>query len=557
MTPPRVSIIVNTRNGEEYLREALDSALMQTFRDWELILWDDNSSDGTRKIAEAYGDRRIRRTYCDEDVSLSVARHRAITEARGDWLAFLDQDDVWTSDKLERQLALDAEGVGLIYGRAVCLRGGSIGPDADHKHEYQPLPEGDILRSLLLDSCYITMSAAMLRARAVREAAPTPEAIQVTPDYDWFLTLSARWRARAVQDTVCLYRIHGSSMTISHGRRMHEEILLLLDRWGGRMTPAELRRRTRVHQSHLALLETLRERRPVAALRRLLARGSVLYLLGRPFARAARAVRRRIFRPEWRRAADRVESRPGRPPIVGTLVTSQNFRGAVAAVERMVKERRPEYVSASNAFGVTLARRDPRYRSLLNNAAMVTADGMPIVWMLKRLGWAAERVHNDDLVLEACASNPDWRIALVGGREGQPEAAGRQLSKRCRVDIVATFPTPERPVLRERTDEILAGLRDARPDLVLVGMGTPAQDLWMAGACRDAGLPMIGCGSLFDLLIGRTRPTPEWLKRAGFQWLYRLSQEPRRLLKRYLVFNTLFVIAAARQLLSTVRKAQS
>src|SRR5262249_18441122 len=123
MGAPPISVIMNVRNGEPYLQEAIDSARAQTWTDWEMIVWDDCSTDGTSDIVARYEDSRIRYYLAPEETPLGPARDQAIRQARGEWLAFLDQDDVWTSDKLVSQLALlDAPGgesVALLYGRTV------------------------------------------------------------------------------------------------------------------------------------------------------------------------------------------------------------------------------------------------------------------------------------------------------------------------------------------------------------------------------------------------------------------------------------------------------
>src|SRR5947208_2356721 len=103
---PRVSIIMNVRNGLPFLREALDSVLAQTSDDWELIFWDDRSTDGSASVLADYPDPRIRYVLADQPVTLGRARDLAIREARGEWIAFLDQDDVWLPEKLAKQLAL-------------------------------------------------------------------------------------------------------------------------------------------------------------------------------------------------------------------------------------------------------------------------------------------------------------------------------------------------------------------------------------------------------------------------------------------------------------------
>src|ERR1700749_4297978 len=106
MRAPRVSVILNIRNGAPYLREAIDSALAQTYEDWEMIAWDDCSKDESADIVAGYSDPRIRYSLSPADEPLGAARNRAIALARGDWLAFLDQEDVLHPDKLCRQLAL-------------------------------------------------------------------------------------------------------------------------------------------------------------------------------------------------------------------------------------------------------------------------------------------------------------------------------------------------------------------------------------------------------------------------------------------------------------------
>src|SRR5208282_4651656 len=115
---PLVSVIMNIRNGAAFLREALDSIMAQTFADWELIAWDDCSTDDSARIVAGYKDSRVRYFLSPENTPLGKARDNAIRQAQGEWLAFLDQDDLWTATKLEKQMALADNGVGIIYGRA-------------------------------------------------------------------------------------------------------------------------------------------------------------------------------------------------------------------------------------------------------------------------------------------------------------------------------------------------------------------------------------------------------------------------------------------------------
>ncbi|MBL8488330.1 MAG: WecB/TagA/CpsF family glycosyltransferase [Rhodocyclaceae bacterium] len=238
--------------------------------------------------------------------------------------------------------------------------------------------------------------------------------------------------------------------------------------------------------------------------------------------------------------------------VADTRVTACRFDEAQELLADLVERRRGAYVCPANAYSIMLAVDDPGYREIVNGADLVTADGMPVVWAQRLFGHGgAERVHNDDLFLACCARYPGWRHFLVGGREGQPEQVAAEMSRRFPgIQVVGTRPTPVRPLPREESDAIVGEIVQRRPDIVWVGMGTPAQDIWMVESARRAGVPMVGVGSLFDLLSGRTRPAPEWMKRNGLQWLFRLLQEPSRLGGRYARYNTRFAMAVAGQWLA-------
>ncbi|MBK8959386.1 MAG: glycosyltransferase family 2 protein [Proteobacteria bacterium] len=149
---PRVTIIVNCYNGAEFLAEALDSALAQTYTDWELLLYDDCSTDGSAAVFERYSDARLRYVRAPRLLNLSQARQAALVLAHGEWIAFLDQDDIWLPDKLARQMAIadqDLDGkVGLVYGRAKRFGARHHGRDFDHHFEDTALPEGDVFPHL-------------------------------------------------------------------------------------------------------------------------------------------------------------------------------------------------------------------------------------------------------------------------------------------------------------------------------------------------------------------------------------------------------------------------
>jgi N-acetylglucosaminyl-diphospho-decaprenol L-rhamnosyltransferase len=297
----RVSIIMNVRNGAANLREALDSVIAQTFTDWELILWDDCSTDHSAKIAAEYPDRRIRYFLSPEETSLGRARELAIRQARGEWLAFLDQDDIWLPNKLQQQMSLDQSDptVGIIYGRTIMFSANGGERDFDHRHEFQPLPEGDIFERLFIDSCFIAMSSSVLRRSAVDKIGGIPPKFETSPDYHLFVAIAKLYRARAVQQIACRYRVHSGSMSHSNLRQMHQEALWVIDRWASALDPGLVARRRRIHQSIVALAEMQDIRTFGSGFARLFTAGSPGFLFSRPFARTFRAIRRRVRQPYW------------------------------------------------------------------------------------------------------------------------------------------------------------------------------------------------------------------------------------------------------------------
>ncbi len=241
--------------------------------------------------------------------------------------------------------------------------------------------------------------------------------------------------------------------------------------------------------------------------------------------------------------------------LLDAPVHAASFAEALGELERRATGNIAGYFSNANAYSLSLAQEREDLARVLRGAAFVMADGMPVVWALRAMGHAAERVHGDDFFLAYLSRHPRQRHFLLGGAPGQPEEVAKALADRFPgVCVVGTRATPVRPLPEEERRRALEQIEAARAQVVWVGMGTPAQDLFMADVSERLGVPLVGVGSAFDLLSGRTSATPEWMKRAGLQWLYRLSQEPGRLAPRYLKHNPRFAVLAARDIVSARRR---
>jgi glycosyltransferase involved in cell wall biosynthesis len=297
---PQVSVIMNVRNGAATLREAIDSVLAQTFADWELVVWDDRSTDGSAKVVSQYRDPRIRYFLSPEDTPLGKARSDAMRHARGEWLAFLDQDDVWLRHKLHKQMVLAAEGVGLIYGRTIRFYPNGRERDYDHAHEYALLPEGDIFTKLFTKSCFIAMSSAMFRSSAIESVGDIPEEVRIIPDYYLYVAVAQKYRVRAVQEPVCRYRMHSDSMSHITALEMHKEALWLVDRWSAYMDAPTIALCRRRHWTAIALEEMRSPQTFLRGLKQLFTQGSPGSQLARPFLFLMHVVRRNLRPPYWR-----------------------------------------------------------------------------------------------------------------------------------------------------------------------------------------------------------------------------------------------------------------
>jgi N-acetylglucosaminyldiphosphoundecaprenol N-acetyl-beta-D-mannosaminyltransferase len=213
------------------------------------------------------------------------------------------------------------------------------------------------------------------------------------------------------------------------------------------------------------------------------------------------------------------------------------------------------YVTITNVHSVSEAQRDPELRRILNNALLATPDGMPLVWMGRlQKHPSMRRVYGPDLVLNLCehSRSSGFSHFFFGGKPGVSEELARVLQTRFPgLRVAGTFSPPFGPLNNEERDALAKKVNETQPDFFWVGIGMPKQEKFMAeyiSILPDAKI-FIGVGAAFDFFTGRVRQAPRWMMRIGLEWLFRLFQEPTRLWRRYLIYNPLFIIRAAGQLL--------
>jgi len=196
---------------------------------------------------------------------------------------------------------------------------------------------------------------------------------------------------------------------------------------------------------------------------------------------------------------------------------------------------------------VMQARADENFRRILNRSFLTTPDGMPLVWAGRLAGFGQmSRVYGPELMLLLLEHGREkgYKHFLYGGMEGVAPELKLRLEKRFPgLKIVGTYTPPLRPLEPAEEAEVMRLVGEAKPDVVWVGLGTPKQERFMAsyGERLDATL-LIGVGAAFDFHTGRVRQAPRWIQRSGFEWLFRLCHEPRRLWRRYLRNIPLFLL---------------
>jgi N-acetylglucosaminyldiphosphoundecaprenol N-acetyl-beta-D-mannosaminyltransferase len=237
---------------------------------------------------------------------------------------------------------------------------------------------------------------------------------------------------------------------------------------------------------------------------------------------------------------------PPRVNVLGVGVHALNLRSAVTALQSAIETRTKGYVCVTGVHGVSEAQTDPALRSILNQAFLNTPDGMPMVWIGRMAGFSdMQRVYGPDLLLEVCKASQwtRWKHFFYGGGPGTANELATVLqAKFPRLQVVGTHTPPFRPLTDAEFEQLQAQVAAAQPDIIWVGLSTPKQELFMSSTLARLDVPvMIGIGAAFDLISGKVRQSPRWIQHSGFEWLYRLIQEPRRLWKRYLKNNPLFV----------------
>jgi len=219
LNQPLVSVIINCFNGEKYLNEAIESVLNQTYSNWEIIFWDNRSTDGSSIIINSYNDERIRYYLAPNHTTLYKARNLAIKYARGDFISFIDVDDIWLPEKLELQIPLFADNqVSLVYSNFFIKNEINHSTSIAYK---KSLPSGDAVLTSFLDKYVVGILTLIIRKSDICcvDEVFNPN-YQIIGDFDFVIRMASKHRVARVQIPVATYRVHSHNMTSNQWSRL-------------------------------------------------------------------------------------------------------------------------------------------------------------------------------------------------------------------------------------------------------------------------------------------------------------------------------------------------
>ncbi|HEX5736679.1 MAG TPA: WecB/TagA/CpsF family glycosyltransferase [Blastocatellia bacterium] len=245
----------------------------------------------------------------------------------------------------------------------------------------------------------------------------------------------------------------------------------------------------------------------------------------------------------------------GRVLVAGVYVDNLSEDEALARIDELIEGGGSHYMTVVNAAKVVAACRDERLRERLRKAAIVTADGMSVVWASRLLGKPLkQRVTGIDLFerLVGHAARRELSVYFLGARDASVRGVVRYFTSRLPDLRVAGYHNGYFD--QSESEKVAEAIKQSRADLLFVAMGSPAQENWIERHLEATGARFaLGVGGSFDHLSGLQRRAPAWMQQAGLEWLHRLAREPRRLWRRYLIGNTLFVWLVVKQMLSRQR----
>lgn len=244
--------------------------------------------------------------------------------------------------------------------------------------------------------------------------------------------------------------------------------------------------------------------------------------------------------------------------IVGkTGINGSNYLQVLDYIDHSIAKQHKTYIAVVSAHGVVEANMDSQFALAINRAGLRVPDGMPLVWLARLYGKGqVSRVYGPQLTVKVAelAAKKSYKLYVLGGLPGHAQALVTSLQESYpNLMVVGCRETIHRPLTVAESKTVIASINQSQADIVLVGMGAPYQELWMA-THRNQLIPsvLIGVGAAFTIVPGIQRQAPGWIQSVGLEWLFRLWQEPGRLWPRYGRVVPIFMLLVVKQVWNDV-----
>ena len=244
---------------------------------------------------------------------------------------------------------------------------------------------------------------------------------------------------------------------------------------------------------------------------------------------------------------------PRKCDVLGVEVTATSYDELVPLLIAAARRRQPAIATFLPVHGIVTAATDATYRYRVNAFDVVGPDGQPVRWAMNRLHRAAlaDRVYGPEVMLRTCAAAAEHGVGiyLYGSTPDVLSALAERLTARCpglRIDGVES--PPFRPLTPAEMADVADRINTSGAGLVFIGLGCPRQEVFAHETRHAIHAVQLCVGAAFDFHAGTKRTAPPWMQKRGLEWLYRLTQEPGRLWRRYLVTNTTFIYLMTRRL---------
>lgn len=240
-------------------------------------------------------------------------------------------------------------------------------------------------------------------------------------------------------------------------------------------------------------------------------------------------------------------TRKGDEPLINTVnlfdlqVANADMNEVCEYISELIELRQPCYIGGLNMHQIMLIDKDKKLREIYENAGMIFPDGQPVIYMAKDLGTPLkQKLSGPDLMDGACkmAAEKGYRVFFLGGKESSPEKAAKKFSKKYPgLCVAGSFSPPfgfEKD--EEQMDKLISMLKDSNADMLFVGLGSPKQDYFIADNMGAFKIPVsFSIGIAIDFHAGAIKRAPVWMQKCGLEWLHRMVQDPKRLIKRYFI----------------------